>query len=164
MSSRYADERYSPKVPACSPAPIRLSFDGHFLNASGVKFAVFSAVSGKASKGKFDYSVKNQKILNAGPIPEGDYWIQPSEIQENAWYRYNNSQAAWGDFWLTIHPHPRTNTYARGGFFIHGGSFPGSSGCIDLSVNIGKFIAFLNATLDKSKNCYIPLTVNYYQK
>ena len=30
MPSRYAAERYEPKVPACNQAPIRLNFDGHF--------------------------------------------------------------------------------------------------------------------------------------
>lgn len=162
MPDRYAAERYEPGVPACRLANIRFTFDGQFLRGAGVGFSMaYPAVSGKMTNGKFDYSVASQKLHNHGPIPEGDYWVQPSEVQENAWYRLKNPQAAWGEFWLTIHPYPETNTYERGRFFIHGGSVPGSIGCIDLSTHIGQFIESLNSALGKSKNCYIPLSVRY---
>ena len=63
MSDRYAEERYDPKVPTCSLAPIRFNFDGQFLRGTGVKYSVaYPAVSGKLINGKFDYSVKNQKL------------------------------------------------------------------------------------------------------
>jgi len=163
IPSRYAQEQYNPKVPTCAPSSIRLRFDGHYLHGIGIKYAVaYPAVSGKLINGQFDYSVENQKPLNqSGPIPEGEYWIQPAEIQENAWYRFKNSRAAWGSFWITIHPYPETNTYSRGGFFIHGGDAPGSAGCIDLSVHMTKFVETLLAALGQSKNCYIPLSVRY---
>lgn len=161
---RYAAERYNPKVPTCGLGPIRLRFDGSFLHATGKHSAVFHAVSGKPINGRFDYSVEYQKVQDQGPIPEGNYWVQPSEIQENAWYRFRNPQSAWGDFWLTIHPYPETNTYTRGGFFIHGGSTPGSAGCIDLSIHIKKFAEFLRVALGESQKCYIPLTVRYLKK
>ena len=164
-TNRYATERYDPKVPTCGLAPIRLSFDGYFLHGFGVNYSVtYPAISGKMINGKFDYSVESQKQQNQGPIPEGEYWVQPSEIQENAWYRFKNSQVAWGDFWLTIHPYPKTETYGRGGFFLHGGTVPGSIGCIDLSIRVGKFVESMNARLGKSKNCYIPLSVKYLKK
>lgn len=164
-TNRYEAERYNPKVPTCGLAPIHLAFDGYFLHGFGVNYSVsYPAVSGKMINGKFNYSVESQKHQNQGPIPEGEYWVQPSEIQENAWYRFNNSQAGWGDFWLTIHPYPKTETYGRGGFFIHGGTMPGSIGCIDLSIHVGKFVESLNARLGKSKNCYIPLSVKYINK
>lgn len=162
MPSPYAAERYNPRVLLCALAPIRFTFDGRFLRGTGVRYSVvFPAVSGKMINGRFDYSAQNQQVRDRGPIPEGEHWIQPSEVQENAWYRFRNSQAAWGDFWLTIHPYPETNTYGRGGFFIHGGRVPGSAGCIDLSGHIRKFVESINSALGKSKNCYIPLSVRY---
>ena len=40
-------------------------------------------------------------------------------------------QGAWGNYRITIHPFTTTETYGRGGFFIHGGDQLGSAGCID---------------------------------
>jgi hypothetical protein len=37
----------------------------------------------------------------------------------------------WGDWRDPIHPLPRVNTYGRSGFFLHGGNWPGSAGCVD---------------------------------
>jgi hypothetical protein len=82
---------------------------------------------------------------------------------ENKWYKMG-SRAAWGNFRLTIHPYPSTETYGRGGFFIHGGSTPGSAGCIDLSTNIDKFVEKLTTELKGLPKCYIPLTVLYSTK
>jgi hypothetical protein len=122
----------------------------------------FPAVSGRrTNEGKFDYSMDRQKIANQGPIPEDKYWIQPSELQKNAWYRFGNPSAGWGDYWITIHPYPSTETYKRGGFFIHGGRTPESAGCIDLSINMNHFVETLANELKNGGICYIPLTVWY---
>ncbi|AXV76564.1 MULTISPECIES: tlde1 domain-containing protein [Ralstonia solanacearum species complex] len=99
-----------------------------------------------------------------GPIPEGEYWIQPSELQENAWYRFRNTRTGWGDYWITIHPHPSTPTYDRGGFFIHGGKNPGSAGCIDLASHMNRFVEALQKELAGNTKCYIPLTVRYLSR
>ena len=86
MSDKYASERFDPKVPTCGRASLSLYFDGQFLRLQGAKTPTqFSAVSGRLREGKFDYSVDNQKVPKQRPIPEGSYWIQPSELQENAW-------------------------------------------------------------------------------
>ena len=37
----------------------------------------------------------------------------------------------WGDWRVPLHPSAGTNAFGRGGFFLHGGMFPGSAGCID---------------------------------
>lgn len=91
----------------------------------------------------------------------GEYWVQPSELQDNAWYRIRNPSSAWGRHWITIHPYPSTKTHGRGGFFIHGGATPGSAGCIDLSVHMSFFVQALRKELDGKPECYIPLTVGY---
>lgn len=162
MNDRYAGERFSPKTPACGRAMLSLVFDGQTLTAAGSQTPIhFPAVSGKATNGKFDYSVVSQKVPDRGPIPDGEYWIQPSELQENAWYRVRNSRSGWGDFWITIHPYPTTNTHKRGGFFVHGGKNPGSAGCIDLSSNMDRFVEAIQKELSGKPECYIPLTVRY---
>jgi hypothetical protein len=159
---RYAGERYAPQVPTCKRSIFSLRFNGQVLQAQGAKNIIhFPAVSGRPINGKFDYSQNRQKEADQGPIPEGEYWIQPSELQQNAWYRYKNSRSGWGDYWITIHPYPSTETYKRGGFFIHGGSTPGSAGCIDLTMNMNRFVEALADELKDKGICHIPLTVWY---
>ena len=162
MPDRYAAERFAPKVPICGRSTISLHFDGETLRSTGSKALIyFPAVSGRPSNGKFDYSLEYQKVADQGPIPEGEYWVQPSELQENSWYRVRNSRRGWGDYWITIHPYPSTQTYKRGGFFIHGGATPGSAGCIDLWLNMNDFVTALQKELEGQSNCYIPITVRY---
>jgi hypothetical protein len=143
-------------------------FDGAYFRAIGTKSAlVFPAVSGQRNEsGKFDYTVDRQKIPYKGPIPAGEYWIQPSQMWENNWFKnlVRTPRSAWGNFRLTIHPYPSTETYGRGGFFIHGGSIPGSAGCIDLTVHIDKFVKQIENELKGLPECYIPLTVRYLAK
>lgn len=161
VNGRYASERFDPKVPACVAGPMTLHFNGRGLFASGPSPFYFEAVSGKRNGQGFDYSRARQTIPNEGPIPAGRYWIQPSELQENAWYRFANATSAWGNFWITIHPYPSTQTHGRGGFFIHGGAQPGSAGCIDLASNMDAFVAALRSALRGKEECYVPLTVRY---
>jgi hypothetical protein len=165
MPNNYAEERASPKVPVCMRSRIALVFDGNFLRAIGTKSAlIFPAVSGKRNEsGIFDYSAERQKIPYKGPIPVGEYWVQPSQIWENNWFKSltRTPRSAWGNFRLTIHPYPNTKTHGRGGFFIHGGYAPGSAGCIDLTVSIDKFVEQLKNEMEGLPECYIPLTVRY---
>lgn len=168
MPANYAAERAIPAVPTCARAVMALLFDGATLSASGTKAAfVFPAVSGKRDEyGKFDYSLERQKVPFKGPIPEGSYWVQPSQMWENNWFKslVRSPRSAWGNFRLTIHPHPGTQTYGRGGFFIHGGSVPGSAGCIDLAADIDRFVEHLTRELEGLPECYIPLTVRYQKR
>jgi hypothetical protein len=76
-------------------------------------------------------------------------------------YHPNAWAASWGDFRLTIHPFRTTDTFCRGGFFIHGGSTPGSIGCIDLTTHMNRFVADLGRLVGSSNNCQIHLTVDY---
>ena len=162
MSDRYSGERYEPRVPTCGKSLLSLHFDGHIFRAQGAKKLIhFSAVSGRSENGKFDYSPDRQKVPDVGPIPAGEYWIQPSELQKNAWYRLRNPRAGWGDFWITIHPFPGTETHQRGGFFIHGGATPGSAGCIDLTANMRRFVEALANELADRAECFIPVSVRY---
>lgn len=163
--ARYSEERSFPGSPMCGRAKLTLKFDGKTLQAVGAKkLLVFPAVSGKRTdRGVFDYSTERQKVPYQGPIPAGEYWVQPSQMWENNWLKslLRSPRGAWGNFRLTIHPYPSTRTHGRGGFFIHGGSAPGSAGCIDLVGNIDKFVERLKQELGGLPECYIPLTVQY---
>ncbi len=161
MADRYTDERYDPTLAHCSA--LILHFDGRELILRGGKiFHTYKAVSGRPINGKFDYSVEAQKQKNRGPIPEGVYWIRPDEFWENAWYKPAPVDA-WGNYRITIHPFTTTETYKRGGFFIHGGSTPGSAGCIDLTSEMDQFYRDLKVEVAGIETCQIHLFVQYPQ-
>jgi hypothetical protein len=155
----YSHERYDPTLKRCGG--LSLSFDGTKLTIMGAGFTKsYSAVSGQRKNGNFDYSVERQKQKVSGPIPAGSYWIRPDELWTNAWYK-RGSYSAWGNYRITIHPRKNTDTYGRGGFFIHGGDTPGSIGCIDVAKDMDQFIDDLMKQVGRDKSCHIPLEVRY---
>ena len=167
MTNPYEAERGHPTTPTCGRSRLSLTFNGYGLVASGSKAMMnYPAVSGKpVGRSEFDYSSERQTIRFQGPIPEGSYWIQPSQLWSNNWLknRLSSPRSAWGNFRITIHPFPNTETHGRGGFFIHGGSIPGSAGCIDLTAHMDRFIQDLSNELGGMPECYIPLTVKYHK-
>ena len=90
---KYAHERGDPAVAMCGRSALSIHFDGKMLR------------------------------LRGGPIPAGEYWINPAQLWERPWYGFGQA-GAWGDYRLTLHVMPGTVTHGRGGFFIHGGSPP----------------------------------------
>ena len=179
MSDKYAEERRKPKVAACGTQAIKLVFDGKHLRMTGAKRAKggnykrkqpdgslkYPAVSGKPDvNGSFDCSPGNQTRRNKGPIPQGEYWIKPSEMWERGFRHVllgSDHLIAWGNYRITIHPYPSTKTHGRGGFFIHGGARPGSAGCIDLCWYMPDFVKDLRHSVGHRTNCYIDLSVAY---
>jgi hypothetical protein len=160
MPADYADERYNPSLPHCGS--ITLKFDGEWLTMQvGGETTRYHAVSGRPTSSGFLYDEPRQHLPREGPIPAGTYWIRPSELQVNAWYRMRNPTSAWGNYWITIHPFMTTETFTRGGFFIHGGDTPGSAGCIDLWNDMNRFAADLQRAVGSSTNCQIHLVVRY---
>jgi type VI secretion system (T6SS) effector TldE1-like protein len=154
---------------------VTLKFDGEYLWMYGIRSVETSrysavltgkpfkyhGVSGRPVGGSFDYSPERQRQRGEGPIPAGRYWITPSEIWEAGIINWIiRRTTAWGNFRISIHPYPDTATFGRGGFFIHGGSEPGSAGCIDLTDEMDKFIEDLRSGVRES-SCHIPLTVAY---
>jgi len=164
MTDPYVAEHAIPTLPLCKSAQLALFFDGRRLTMTGAgTFGVYFAVSGRPQgTGSFDYSVARQQERQEGPIPEGRYWIQPSQMWTNHWYSLA-PRNAWGDHRITIHVFPGTPTYDRGGFFIHGGSHPGSAGCINLHTGMDAFVRDLRAAVGADSDCYVPLTVQYPQ-
>jgi hypothetical protein len=171
MGDKYAGERGEPTGATCGE--ISLLFDGYYLKlhagpVSGGKVTqAWHARSGRINAdGKFDYSAERQKVSFTGPIPAGEYWIKPAQLREFLW-----SDASWGCARITIHPRQSTETYSRGGFFIHGGKVWGSAGCIDLTYGMDSFRKKIKelapatpgagCSSDIPNECTIPLTVSY---
>lgn len=130
------------------------------------------------------------KDKNAGPLPPGSYRVGPIEERasntedvgfidslaatwntmintnipdKNYQFQANTdySKVAWGNFRASITPTNSTNTYGRSSFFIHGGKFAGSHGCIDLTDQMADFAKFYGTWSASTKKKSIPLTVNY---
>ncbi|HMO84121.1 MAG TPA: DUF2778 domain-containing protein [Lacipirellulaceae bacterium] len=151
----YASERGEPTRPACT---VHLTFHGQQLSVQGASTVNYPAFSGTPVDGEFDNSPERQKVRNEGPIPAGRYWIDPEELDDNWHYRWHKKAwESWGRYRITLHPYTDTETYGRGGFFIHGGKTPGSAGCIDLTSEMDKFAALLK----RHRRCHIVLTVEY---
>ena len=131
-------------------ATVELTFYGHYLNLSGDGINIsWPAVSGRPdARGGFDYSPERQRQQNVGPIPEGDYWLDPRQLKDlrEKWFYERYYESGWGTHRITIHPFDTTRTFGRGGFFIHGGTAPGSAGCIDLTSNMAAVAAYLATT------------------
>ena len=165
----YSGERGEPTAVGCGT--VALLFDGYYLKLlsavnSTTVIEAWHARSGTKENGVFNYSVARQGIANLGPIPAGEYWIQPIQLRENPFYY---SSSSWGSHRITIHPRTATNTNSRGGFFIHGGSTFGSAGCIDLATAMNSFARRLQSVAPSPSrvctaspaDCTIPLSVVY---
>lgn len=158
----YAHERGKPVVPQCGRSALSIHFDGHMLvlRHSRLQYS-WAAVSGKAdAQGRFGYSPDRQRKKGEGPIPAGEYWINPSEMWERPWYGFG-MEAPWGNYRVTLHVLPGTQTHGRGGFFIHGGTTAGSAGCIDLTSGMDRFVRRLRSLLARNPDCYVPVRVRY---
>jgi hypothetical protein len=156
----YSKERYDPSLAMCRDLELR--FDGQTLTFyAGGKIYTYHAVSGEPlPDGSFPYDDARQRIPGIGPTPEGIYWINPSEMWTNG-RLVRGSRSSWGNHRITIHPFTTTETFGRGGFFIHGGSVPGSHGCIDLTSEMDRFTDDLVREVGAGQNCQIHLTVDY---
>ena len=86
--------------------------------------------------GSYPYSSGNGSTdftqHDVGPIPPGTYTVDPSEISPAGFFRKHIDPRDWGDYRVPLNPDPTTNTFGRGGFYIHGGKTPGTSGCIEV--------------------------------
>jgi hypothetical protein len=154
-------ERASSSLPQST---VELLFDGSTLTMTGAADLTWPAVSGRPDKsGGFDYSPERQRIGNVGPIPAGEYWVDPEQLVDltDRWFYSVRFEDAWGTHRITIHPAGETHTFGRGGFFIHGGTSPGSAGCIDLTGAITSFAKRLGALPLKTQ---VKLLVRYPAK
>ena len=159
-SKRYKTDKYQNAHQPTFERPVNTKlgtyakFDGKTLTIyqNNKEIYKFDAMSGKAEY----QNPKYQNLPNQGPIPEGAYVARQSEIQHITPYgllagvinagTWRGSLYSWGNSRVWLEPSKETNTYGRDGFTIHGGLFPGSAGCIDLTGQISMFISWLEST------------------
>jgi len=75
--------------------------------------------------------VTDPSIVNKGPIPPGDYELDPAEISQTSWKRKLDPRD-WGEYRVPLKPLEGTDLQGRSDFMLHGGVKPGSAGCIDI--------------------------------
>ncbi len=90
--------------------------------------------------------IDKQSEKNEGPIPEGWWYVDPSESKSITrpddifdFIKWIFKDKAYGGWYTAIHPTSGTETYGRSGFQLHGGWDYGSIGCIDLATQIRDF-------------------------
>lgn len=142
-------QQSGPQIPPGTPSDAVWNFDGH--NLTNVHYGEqIPAVSGRPlSNGSFDYSPNRQRLANTGPLPEGIYTICQSKCINwddlPFWKRATRYHwSPWGFHGWKLTPVPGTQTYQRGGFLVHGGSEPGSAGCIDVGLLDSRLKAILS--------------------
>lgn len=150
---------------------VELNFDLKSFKVTDATYGInMPGLSREATSGRKGYqSSEFQSVEDKGPIPEGSYMVDPARTQSysftSTWDRLKGTvglgkwpggKDSWGDTrtWLT--PMKGTNTFGRSNFSIHGGTIPGSAGCIDLT---GKNNSFHNWL--KSYGKPIKLNVKY---
>lgn len=69
-----------------------------------------------------------------GHIPSGSYTLHTNQLSNPGRIgdMLRNMRADWGDWRAPLTPDAGTDTFDRSDFFLHGGSYPGSAGCIDV--------------------------------
>jgi hypothetical protein len=147
-------------------------FNGSRLTALGSGGSMLD--SWKASSGVPGSTAADQWTWNYGPIPEGNYVVNPGKIE--SWSdlsffekmegnfgfgTWPGGVPSWGQYRVPIQTldggYSVTNgIITRGDFYIHGGWTLGSRGCIDVSFGDRSFFNYLS-----SQPATIPLTVNY---
>jgi len=93
-----------------------------------------------SGKGKCENNTSCEFKSNEGPLPRGEYYINSNEIDNPSFgddfirnFRTprNLGGGDWGDWRVRIYPRPSTVRKGRTGFYLHGGYWDGSAGCID---------------------------------
>ncbi|RUR53279.1 tlde1 domain-containing protein [Vreelandella populi] len=82
-------------------------------------------------------SIECQSAAWEGPLPVGGYLIRKEDLSDPGLLRgaYRNLRYGdWGDWRVRLYPQEgiEFDLYGRDNFFLHGGSIPGSAGCIDI--------------------------------
>ncbi|MFN9792700.1 MAG: L,D-transpeptidase family protein, partial [Pseudomonadota bacterium] len=132
-----------------------LHFDGErlkWLDTDGNLVEEYEAVSGREG-----YQAPSlQYLADKGPIPEGLFLVSQEDYQDfgdmpmsrriasyNPFFKttaWPGGTPAWGNQRIWLRP-VQGEMYGRDAFSIHGGDYPGSAGCIDLTFRMPSFAA-----------------------
>lgn len=132
--------------------------------APGRKPYDIDATSGRS---ECENKTKCEQVANKGPIPRGRYEIYPSRIDNPSFWadlrrnftdEHSQGGGDWGDWRARIYPLPGTKRFGRTGFYMHGGYWDGSAGCIDIGGGIFGNDKLLN-DLKRDPDDKIPLLV-----
>lgn len=149
---------------------IELHFDLKSLYVYDTTYSIkMPGLEWEGTSGRGGYQDANfQHLKGKGPIPEGlwdvDYH-RTQHFEDSNWLdriagifmrgKWKGGKMSWGAHRTWIYPIGNTNTYGRSGFSIHGGTYPGSAGCIDLTTHNDSFHNWLK------NNKHIILKVKY---
>jgi RHS repeat-associated protein len=93
-------------------------------------------IDATSGRGEFMNDPDACHLEDRGPIPPGEYEVDVNRLFDpnflhDLWI--NTLEGDWGDWRVPIVP---KGSLDRGGFYLHGGSIPGSAGCIDIGGGI----------------------------
>jgi len=124
-----------------------LFFNGQTLSVMQGDNSVYSTVA-NSGKGEHMNNPNSQKVENLGPIPEGNYffynynWQHQSKLRQV--YNIIAGNGDWGDYNVSLNyiswKEPRP---LRWGFYLHGGFWPGSAGCVDAGGGISNIYNYV---------------------
>lgn len=132
---------------------LSLQFDGKTLELLRAHVVVrrWARVSGRTGY----QGVEHQETPDTGPLPEGQWLAPQSRFERIGPYggivgftgrgTWPGSTTAWGRFRVWLEPVGDTKTFGRSGFSIHGGTAPGSAGCVDLTSSMDDFSRYFLA-------------------
>lgn len=124
-------------------------------------------IDATSGRGKCENNPGCERREDEGPIPRGGYYIDPNQIDnppllDDLRRNFRTPRSAgggdWGDWRVRIYPTPGTQRFGRTGFYLHGGYFDGSAGCIDIGGGIFGDDRLLN-DLRRDPDGRIPLSV-----
>ena len=119
-------------------------------------------------------SIQARTNGNALKLAGNKTWEQIGKMVEDEFQKIGDNhnfnsgtiqdQCAWGNYRLPITKKGGTETFGRGGFFLHGGAFAGSIGCIDLVDRIDDFVQYYRQYLSKTGARSMDIVVDYSNK
>ncbi|PCK29609.1 L,D-transpeptidase [Pseudoalteromonas piscicida] len=139
-----------------------LHFNGNklsWIDDDGKVVKEWAAVSGRPGS-----TTEDQSVEDYGPIPEGEYVLDANNLQN--WSDvlgldkalayigrgpWPGGTSSWGESRVWATPIAGSNTFGRSGFSIHGGSTPGSAGCVDLTINMNSFTQQFNTYFQQNQ-------------
>jgi hypothetical protein len=102
-----------------------------------------------------------KKIISIAAISD----LPGSPVKDTEGHAFNQnttvSKTSWGDYRWTLKPKAGTDTLGRNSFYLHGGSTPGSIGCIDLVTNSGDFAKYYEAWKKRTDKETIDVKIDY---